>query len=236
MKEGFIFKQFQVYHDRCAMKIGTDGVLLGAWADLPKTGRILDIGTGCGLIALMAAQRSQTIVTGVDIDKDAIEQAKENAMRSPWPDRVNFVHASIQDYATFACESFQAILCNPPFFVDSLSCPDKQRNIARHATSLPFPELADSVKKLLHPEGLFSLILPTNVAEGFRMVAWENGLNLQRKCLVHSKQGKPANRVLMTFCKTKCSYPSDENLFICNSAGQNTEDYIRLTKDFYLKY
>lgn len=126
----FSFKQFTVYHDRCAMKVGTDGVLLGAWADVVSARNILDIGTGTGLISLMMAQRCNARIRAVDIDADAVEQARGNVAASPWQDRIE---VELQDICHFTSETlFDVIVSNPPYFTDSLKCPGKQRNIARH--------------------------------------------------------------------------------------------------------
>ena len=147
----FRFKQFSVRQDRCPMKVGTDGVLLGAWAGVrPSDRRMLDIGTGTGLIALMLAQRApEASVTGVDIDD--VAQARENGDASPWGDRVVFERCPVQEFR--APEPFDLIVSNPPFFVDSLTCPDEGRTAARHAVHLPFDELRDAVLRLMAPAG-----------------------------------------------------------------------------------
>ena len=132
----FSFKQFTVYHDRCAMKVGTDGVLLGAWTDVSGARDILDIGTGTGLIALMLAQRSEAHIVAVDIDEDAVKQAKENVEKSPWPGRIEVER---HDICCFNSDiRYDVIVSNPPYFFNSLKCPDGQRNIARHTVGLNF--------------------------------------------------------------------------------------------------
>ena len=150
------------------MKVGTDGVLLGAWAAVrPQDRRMLDIGTGTGLIALMLAQRApEAHVTGVDIDD--VGQARENAAASPWSGRVAFAQCPVQEFET--PEPFDLIVSNPPFFVDSLTCPDRGRTAARHAVHLPFGDLRDAVLRLLAPGGRFAVILPTAEAERFLAV------------------------------------------------------------------
>ena len=139
--KGFTFKQFHIDHSRCAMKVGTDGTLIGAWfsADCNNS-RILDIGTGTGLIAIMAAQRfSGAQVVGIDIDSDCIEQANENVAASPWCDRISIIHSALQEFTS--SEGFDAIVSNPPYFVDSLLSPDEKRSTARHANTLSFNDL-----------------------------------------------------------------------------------------------
>lgn len=145
----FQFKKFTVYHDKCAMKVGTDGVLLGAWASVENARRILDIGTGTGLIALMLAQRSDASVVGVDIDEAAVEQARENIERSEWKNRIVVEHKDVRDLSGEKYSLFDVIVSNPPYFTEAVYCPDKQRNTARHMDSLPFDELLQAVDRLL---------------------------------------------------------------------------------------
>ena len=160
----FRFKQFEIEQDRCAMKVGTDGVLLGAWAQ--GGCRILDIGSGTGLISLMMAQRfPEAEVVGIDMDVDACGQARENVMASPFRDRVEIVCCRLQDFGAIGV--FDAIVSNPPFFVDSLKNPDSKRTMARHTDSLPFRDLFAGVKRLLSDEGVFSAIIPAEVVEQF---------------------------------------------------------------------
>ena len=147
MTNFFEFKQFKIYHDRCAMKVGTDGVLLGAWADVSKSNRILDIGCGSGLISIMAAQRSQAYVYGVEIEREAALQAKENAVRSPWASRISIVCEDISNFQD--SKGFDTILVNPPFFEEDLLPPDAARASARHTVGLSFATLLQQVSRLL---------------------------------------------------------------------------------------
>ncbi len=228
----FEFKRFTVFHDRCAMKVGTDGVLLGAWSDLDKAGSVLDIGTGTGLLALMVAQRSQATVTGVDIDEEAIRQARENALRSCWANRLSFVHTDVLTYTPEV--PFDTIVCNPPFFDRSLSSPDRKRTQARHTSALPLEKLAQTASRLLTEEGRMSVVLPVDVSEKFMFSCWEYGLQLYRKCTVSSKPGKAPKRVLLGFVKGHAPYPSETHLYLTDSDGRRSEEYASLTKDFYL--
>ena len=180
------------------MKVGTDGVLLGAWAAVrPQDRRMLDIGTGTGLIALMLAQRApEAHVTGVDIDD--VGQARENAAASPWSGRVAFAQCPVQEFET--PEPFDLIVSNPPFFVDSLTCPDRGRTAARHAVPLPFGDLRDAVLRLLAPGGRFAVILPTAEAERFLAVC-AGRLALVRRTDVRTTPRRPAKRALMEFVR-----------------------------------
>ena len=158
--KGFTFKQFYIDHSRCAMKVGTDGTLIGAWFSANCNNcRILDIGTGTGLIAIMAAQRfSDAQIIGIDIDSDCIEQARENVAASPWSERISIIHSALQEFTS--SKGFDVIISNPPYFVDSLLSPDDKRSTARHTTSLSFSDLFDGVERLLAQDGTFALILP----------------------------------------------------------------------------
>ena len=229
----FQFKQFCIHHDRCAMKVGTDGVLLGAWAPFEKPRRILDIGTGSGLIALMMAQRfPQAEVTGIDIDEAAIGQAQENVDSSPFANCIRLSLNSLQD-ASLEPGSFDAIVCNPPFFEESLLPPDEGRRTARHAATLPFDVLAQRVATLLTPEGRFCVIMPVDNFEAFHHLCFAQGLHLQVRCLVKTSPKKNPKRVMACFGKRDCSH-IDERLLVLTDANGRSEQYVSLTSDFYL--
>lgn len=229
----FAFKQFTVRHDRCAMKVGTDGVLLGAWTDLTDSRRILDVGTGTGLIALMLAQRSaQTRITAIDIDPDAVSQAQENIQASPWKERVG---ASLQDLRTYTPDTrFDTIVSNPPYFEDSLKSPDGQRNTARHTDTLSIHELLEKVAALLTPGGRFSVVLPFEQTGHLVDVAAACGLYPSRHTAVVTRPGLPPKRTLMEFRRNPIHYRPDE-LVIELERHVYSEGYIALTRDFYLK-
>ena len=233
--KGFTFKQFHINHSRCAMKVGTDGTLLGAWVRLPDTTRsILDIGTGSGLIAIMAAQRSaEAHITAIDIDADCVAQARLNAEASPWGNRISVQHTSLQEFATE--ERFDVIVSNPPYFIDSLTSPDAGRTTARHTATLPFEELVSGVKRLLTPDGHFSLILPTVEAERFISAA-RGILFLSRRCDVFPKPSAAVKRVMMEFSLSPQLPPLSEQLTIESDTHHDyTPAYRALTQDFYLK-
>ena len=229
----FTFKQFTIRHDRCAMKVGTDGVLLGAWTNVDHSHRLLDVGTGTGLIALMLAQRCpQAYITAIDIDAEAVEQARENTLSSLWKDRVEVL---LQDICTFpANQQFDTIVSNPPYFIDSLKCPDGQRNTARHTDTLDAARLLESVARLLTDNGRFSIILPAEQTDLLIQTAHFQGLYPSRQTAVITRPGLPPKRILMEFQKTKEAFHTDE-LIIELERHVYSEGYIALTKDFYLK-
>ena len=229
----FAFKQFTIRHDRCAMKVGTDGVLLGAWTDIRHARRILDIGTGTGLIALMLAQRCpEASVTALDIDADAVSQAQENIQDSLWQERVE---AILQDVRTYQPQAlFDTIVSNPPYFVDSLKCPDNQRNTARHTDMLDMQALLHQAGQLLTPDGRFSIVLPAEQTDALVETAGGVGLYPSRHTAVITRPGVPPKRTLMEFARQKEAFRSDE-LVIELERHVYSEAYIALTKDFYLK-
>lgn len=224
----FKFKYFTIWQDRCAMKVGTDGVLLGAWAH--RGSRILDVGTGTGLIALMMAQRSpQAQVVAVDIDEDAVSQAQENVAAARCEDRITVVHSSIQELGK--CEGYQGtfdvIVSNPPFFIDSLNAPDQQRNMARHADTLTYGELMEAAWKLLSDEGELSVVVPFDYRQRMEDEATFRGFFPSRICAVRTVEGKPAKRYLLAFRKHPC-----ERVHQVMTIGD--AEYKRLTQDFYI--
>ena len=237
----FKFKQFTIYQDRTAMKVGTDGVLLGAWAPIaPTAQRILDIGTGTGLIALMLAQRYPSLnITAIDIDKSSIEQATENIKNSPFAQYVTTHHTSLQSYNPE--EKYDAIVCNPPYFVASLKCPDSQRTQARHTDSLSFDELLSHSARLLNDEGSLSVILP--VAEGNQLIelAPKYGFFQEWKKTQDNEPTAPPKRLLLQFVMQNSQLNhssfliSHSSLTIEIARHQYTPEYITLTRDFYLK-
>ena len=235
MTDGFRFRQFSVRHDRCAMKVGTDGVLLGAWA--PGGRSILDIGTGTGLIALMMAQRfPEAHVTGIDIDGDAALQARENAADSPFGPRIKVAHSSLAGFVAAASPplSFDSIVCNPPFFLHSLKNPDARRSVARHADSLPFADLFRGVAALLAPAGVFSAIVPAEVFEAFTAEASIAGLFVSRLTRVRTTPRKPPKRSLVAFSRLRPDTLVEEECVMSRADGSRSEWYRGLTTEFYL--
>ena len=239
----FQFKQFRIGQERCAMKVGTDGTLLGSWAALPalpaenRRPRVLDIGTGTGLIALMMAQRcDRALVMAIDIDGDAVAQACSNVASSPFAERVEVKKIDIRCWKTElpAMERFDTIVSNPPYFVNSLNCPDENRTIARHSDSLSYKDLLKQVIRLLSDEGNFSLVIPTESISAIESEAAFEGLILSRKCLIKTTPRKNPKRVLMEFHKYPSGHIDISEEVLETSPNVRSEWYSNLTKDFYL--
>lgn len=235
MNNSFSFQQFTIQHDRCAMKVGTDGVLLGAWANLSGAKRILDVGCGSGLIALMAAQRApESEVWGIDVDAPSVEQAVENVAASPFARRV---HLSLQDVCTFdSPQPFDHVLCNPPYYTEDTLPPDNARMRARHTAGLSLETLLAQVSCLVIEDGFFSLILPTTTADSFLTHTLSKGWYLSRICHVRTVMRKPPKRTLLTLSRVCPSSPfSAEELVLQDPRGNRTAEYATLCADFYLK-
>ena len=229
----FSLKQFTIWQDKCAMKVGTDGVLLGAWSPTEGVRRILDVGTGTGLIALQLAQRCpEARITAIEIDQDASLQARENVRRSPWPDRIEVECCDFKDFLTE--EKFDLIVSDPPYFVDALRCPDVQRNLARHADGLSYDMLFGHSAHLLDKDGRISVIIPREAEKLVADAAWKNGFSPIRHTDVYTKPGKPCRRQLLSFAKGTPKFGQD-SLYIEDGDGRYTPEYIALTKDFYIK-
>ena len=218
----FQFKQFTIYQDLCAMKVGTDGVLLGAWANGGK--RILDAGTGTGIIALMMAQRyPNAVVTAIDIDEGAVKQAQQNVAQSPFAQQITVFHNTLQEHQG----EYDAIISNPPFFIDSLAAPDEQRNVARHTQTLTYTELMQAAWRLLSDEGELSVVVPFDYRKRMEEEAIFVGFFPSKVCAVKTTERKPAKRYLLSFKKHPCRC-EQEQLTI------GSERYQELTKEFYL--
>lgn len=223
------------------MKIGTDGILLGAWAQAERPGRILDIGTGTGLIALMMAQRFlSAIVDAVEIEPNAAEQAARSFSVSPWPKRLHLYHQSIQSFAAIGLhdKAYSLIVSNPPWFVDSLKSNKSSRNLARHTDSLGHEDLLNSVRLLLHRSGRFAVVLPFDESTSFVHSAHERNLFCRRQCLIRSKPGLSPNRILLEFETVPAESPVIlQELTIENEQHHDyTESFRLLTRDFYLRF
>ena len=231
----FRFKQFEVNHDHSSMKVGTDGVLLGAWADLTGARRVLDVGTGCGVIALMVAQRTDCgcRIHAVDIDQPSTVEADGNFARSPWGDRLTVQLADINNYV---CEElFDVIVTNPPFYDEDVLPPDAVRSAARHTHSLSFGQLMQAARRLLTAEGAIALITPVEARDAVTQAATFAGLHLWRLTTVHSIDGGPAKRLLWQWSKRPHTTQRD-TLTIHKPDGQFTGQYRTLCRDFYLRF
>ena len=232
----FNFKQFTVAQERCAMKIGTDGVLLGAWVSIENSPQsILDIGAGTGVISLQLAQRSLAeTIDAIEIDNDAYEQCTENFENSPWADRLFCYHASIQEFVSEIEETYDLIISNPPFYSENFKSENSARDIARFTDALPFDHLAISAAHLLSENGTFAVILPKKEETHFIEIAAKSKLFPKRICTVKGTPTSEEKRSLLEFTFQK-NNPSLETLVLETKRHLYTKEYRDLVKDFYLK-
>ena len=230
----FKFKQFIVSQEKAAFKVGTDGVLLGAWTGTSGVVKILDVGTGTGLIALMLAQKCSAFITAIEPDKDSFEQAVENFGNSPWANRINVEMVNFQDFFTNNTELFDLIVTNPPYFNNSLQNPDKRKSSCRHTEALASVDILKGASILLSENGKLCLILPYVEGNLFIAEAASFGLYCNNLLKVKSHPGSEVRRLLLEFGKTK--RPLTEKFLTIESGGRHvySEAYINLTKDFYL--
>ena len=251
MDKSFRFKQFTVANERAAMKVGTDGVLLGAWVRLRGDEQhILDVGTGTGVIALMLAQRTSqsdetqaqaATIIGIDIDKPSAEEAAANFKASPWAGRMAAFAGDFRGLGTdpshplkYLAFPYDLIVSNPPYFVDALKAPDPRRNDARHADSLTYADLVANAVRNLAPDGRLALILPSDAAARFAAEALACGLHLRRRTDVFTLAGTSPTRTLLEFSRT--SAPLEETTLAIQDAAGFTDEYRTLTREFYLKF
>ena len=238
----FTFKQFSVNQDRCAMKIGTDGVLLGAWTPLINNPfNVLDIGAGTGILSLMLAQRSNAapnnvgIIDAIEIDEDAYEQCVENFEASPWGDKLFCFHAGLDEFVEEPEDEYDLIVSNPPFYTDDFKSANEQRDLARFADAMPFEDLIEAADLLLSENGIFAVIIPFKEEENFLALAKEYELHPLKITHVKGTPTTEIKRSLLALSRNeKTDFPIDE-LIIETSRHQYTLEYIELTKEFYLK-
>lgn len=253
----FRFKQFIVHQEHTAFKVTTDSVLLGAWAAIADARTILDIGTGTGLLALMAAQRteaqrteaqrteaqrtvfqrSSARIVAIEPDRNSFMQAGVNFGASPWYESLTLIHTLVQDFRPEPDRLFDAIITNPPYFVDSLPNPDKGKAHARHTLSMSHADLAVAAARLLAPAGSLHLVLPVNEAGKFTGEAAANGLHCVRRMLVRPTPDLPPARALMTL-RLGAATVCEESELVIEKGGRHiySDEYVSLTKDFYLKF
>lgn len=230
----FRFKQFAVSHDRCAMKVGTDGVLLGAWASVEQCATLLDVGTGSGLIALMLAQRNRNAkVTAIDIDQNACLQARDNVDASPYTKRINVINTSFQQFALHPPRLYDLVVSNPPFFTRSLLPPDAGRADARHSVSLSLEALIRDAHRCLSPVGRLALILPADRLAEMKALSAHAGFMLRRLTGVVPSPGKPVRRLLAELSLSPGELEVTE-LLLEVSRHHYSPAYIELVRDFYL--
>ncbi len=236
MNNVFKFKQFDIEQDRCAMKIGTDAVLLGAWTSIEHNPfSVLDIGAGTGVLSLMLAQRSfAEMIDAIEIDDNAYEQCVENFENSPWSDRLFCYHTALEEFTYEVEDQYDLIISNPPFYSDDYKSENEQRDLARFNDAMPFDHLLESVSKLLSKDGIFSVIIPFKEEKQFLTLAASFGLFPQRILHVKGTPESDIKRSLISFSFQKNTCDISE-LIIETSRHQYTQDYINLTKDFYLK-
>ena len=230
----FKFKSFDISQSEAAMKVGTDGVLLGAWANPTSyPHKILDIGTGTGLIAIMLAQRfSESNIEAIEIDKLTCIEAQSNAQASPWAERIQIAHCSLQNYSSAV--NFDLIVCNPPFFSKTTKPNNQRRALARNSESLELGFLIEKSHKLLNEHGMLALVLPSNEYTNIQSYAQSAGLFITQICWVRGNEKSPVKRLLIGLSKKKATV-KESDLTIENSRHNYTEDYKKLCEDFYLK-
>ncbi|NQU32696.1 MAG: methyltransferase [Bacteroidetes bacterium] len=228
----FHFKQFSLFHHKSTMKVGTDSILLGSWCNVKNSNKILDIGTGCGIIALLLASRTNAIIDAVELDKNSAFEAATNFKNSKFGNRLNIINCDFMDYVNTSTHSYELIISNPPFFSNDLNSPTLSRNSARHIANLNHNNLCIGVKKLLVSEGRFYLVLPCEIANEFIVTAQNHGLYLHKKQLVYPKTGSAPNRINMEF---RFGFPTEvmiDEITIRNTDNQHSSQYKELVKEF----
>ena len=233
----FQFKQFSVEQDRCAMKVGTDGVLLGAWSPIPENiFSVLDVGAGTGIIALMLAQRTNAEqIDALEIDEEAYEQAVENFENSPWGDRLFCFHAGLDEFIEEPEDEYDLIISNPPFYTEDYKTDNEQRDLARFSDAMPFEDLVEAADLLLSENGIFSVIIPYKEEEKFIALAKDFDLFPIKITRVKGTPTTEIKRSLLAFSRNVLENFLVDQLVIETSRHIYTEEYIALTKDFYLK-
>ncbi|URM38111.1 tRNA1(Val) (adenine(37)-N6)-methyltransferase [Flavobacterium anhuiense] len=234
----FQFKQFSIKQDRTAMKVGTDGVLLGAWTPISNNPfSVLDIGAGTGIIALMLAQRSKAEqIDALEIDEDAYEQAVENFEASPWADRLFCFHAGLDEFIDEPEDEYDLIVSNPPFYSEDYKSENEQRDLARFQDAMPFEEIVEAADLFLSENGILALIIPFKEEEKFIALAKEAELYPLKITRVKGTPKSEIKRSLLAFSRNKVSEIEIDELVIEIDRHVYTPEYIELTKDFYLKF
>jgi len=231
----FQFKQFIIQQEKSAMKVNTDGVLLGAWTNVTGAKTVLDIGAGTGLISLMIAQRTEAIITGIEIEKNAADEAAQNVKNSKWCDRVSIQHISFQDFVATTKNKFDLIISNPPFFSNGVKNTNPHLSMARHNHLLPFEDIINGSKMLLSKNGMLSLILPAGSANEFIEKALFRNLFLSRLTEVKPFPDSKPNRCLMEFRKVQGALQKTEMLVFDETRKDYSKEFKTLARDFYLK-
>lgn len=233
MSRPFVFRQFSIRQDKAAFKVGTDSVLLGAWTTVLHGPSVLDIGTGTGILALMMAQRGAARILAIEPDPLSFAQATDNFMRSPWHDRLNCRQVSLQQLAAEKPDGYRLIVANPPYFRNHLPSADQRIQSARHDGQLTLEELSTGVASVLHPQGLFSVILPVNEFDLLEKLLSGRGIRLQRVCFVRSFAHTPVIRKMGEF-GWNAGFPVNETLFLYDAVNKRSTAYQQLAHEFYL--
>ncbi|QIA77658.1 tRNA1(Val) (adenine(37)-N6)-methyltransferase [Rodentibacter caecimuris] len=229
----FTFKQFHINQQHCAMKVGTDGILLGAWADVNHCKNVLDMGSGTGLLALMLAQRTKedSQIYAVELDPAAAQQAQENITLSPWKARISLVQGDVQHFLSDTKEAFDLIVANPPYFEQGVECKNEERELARYTKQSHSDWLTWAAKRL-SAKGKISFVLPYEAAKTLEKLT---ALYCVKQTEIITKIGKSPQRMLITFAKQPQELEHNQ-IMIYNEKNCYTDEFIALTKDFYLKF
>ena len=233
----FQFKQFSVQQDRCAMKVGTDSVLLGAWCPIENNPfSVLDIGAGTGILSLMIAQRSNAEqIDALEIDEEAYEQCVENFENSPWGDRLFCFHAGLDEFVDEPEDEYDLIISNPPFYSEDYKTENSKRDLARFQEAMPFDDLVEAADLLLSENGIFAVIIPYKEEEKFIDLCAEVELFPVKVTRIKGTPNTEIKRSLLAFKRYELPVLEADELVIETSRHKYTEEYIDLTKDFYLK-
>lgn len=230
----FFFKQFGLFHHRSTMKIGTDAILLGRWTEVSENDVVLDIGTGCGLIPLMLAQKGIKSADAVEIDKDSYEEAAQNFRNSAWNSQLGAIHDDIRHYSSVCEKKYDLVVSNPPFYFGD-NIPEKaKKGLARHTNTLSYNDLLASVKKVIKPDGRFSLVLPSIESKTFLKDAENQGFYLKKELLIVPIEGKEPNRINMHFVVNQVDKTEIETFVLRNQDHTFTNEYKDFLKDYYL--
>ncbi|MEQ1734275.1 MAG: methyltransferase [Bacteroidia bacterium] len=235
--QAFVFKQFEIAQHLCAMKVGTDAVLLGAWANVTAANTVLDIGTGTGILALMLAQKNtQATITAIDIDEGAVQQATQNFAQSKFATQLTAQHIALQHFVAQTNSTYDVIISNPPFFENSSRAQDSARNLARHNDSLTLTELVHSVAALLSPYGVFYIVLPATQQLTLAQLANNSALCVQRIMYIHTKENKVPKRILVAIGKQQQPTTEEHLIIELENRHDYSPEYKALTQDYYVRF
>lgn len=230
----FFFKKFGLFHHRSTMKIGTDAILLARWTEVSDNDDVIDIGTGCGLIPLMLAQKGIKSADAVEIDNDSYEEAAQNFSNSAWNSRLSAIHDDIKHYAEICEKKYDLVVSNPPFYFGD-NIPEKaKKGLARHTNTLSYNDLLSSVKKIMKPEGRFSLVLPAIESKTFLKDAENQGFYLEKELLIVPIEGKEPNRINMQLVVNQVNSIKTETFVLRHLDHSFTKEYKDFLKDYYL--